>query len=139
MKPEIYLKKLLELDKINLEFLRLGVKGIKSMPNEYKPSQNVRIMAGLFLIILSLSFIIGTWYFAITEGYFYPKAALIFPMFLFVGLGVALFPSYRDERIARGEDISNLSGLKLLTFRWWIIFVLAICSGFANFLLLKWF
>jgi hypothetical protein len=31
---------------------------------------------------------------------------------------MALFPGYREERLRRGEDISQLAGVALLTSRW---------------------
>lgn len=91
---------------------------------------------GLFIFILSLVFTIWTWYTAFVQGYFYPKASMIFPAFLFLGLGLMMFPDYRAERTARGEDISELSGLKLLTARWWAILIIGLLAGFANFALL---
>ena len=94
---------------------------------------------GLFIFILSLAFIIATWYMAFFKGYFYLKASLIFPPFLFLGLGLILFPDYRAERTVRGEDISELSGLHLLTARWWAILVVGLLAGFGNFILLRFF
>ena len=61
---------------------------------------------------------------------------MIFPPFLFVGLGLILFPDYKTERIARGEDISRMEGISLLTARWWIILIIGLIAGFGNFALL---
>jgi hypothetical protein len=41
------------------------------------------------------------------------KAGLLGPAFFIMGLGLILFPGYREERIARGEDISRLEGYGL--------------------------
>lgn len=92
--------------------------------------------AGLFVLFMSLLFVIWTWYTALFNGYFYKFASMIFPAFLFVGLGLILFPDYKTERIARGEDISQLSGLGLLTPRWWTILIVGLTSGVGNFFLL---
>ncbi|WP_235592093.1 hypothetical protein [Leptospira noguchii] len=48
-----------------------------------------------------------------------------------------LFTDYKSERITRGEDISQLSGYRLITRRWWIISVIAVSVGFINYLLLS--
>ncbi len=64
---------------------------------------------------------------------------MISPPFLFIGIGLMLFPDYRAERTARGEDISELNGLRLLTARWWAILVIGLLAGFGNFILLEMF
>lgn len=94
-------------------------------------------LGGLFMSVLSLGGVVFTWYLAYSKGCFYPKTSVIFPAFLFVGLGLILFPDYRAERTARGEDISELSGLKLITARWWLILIVGLLAGFANFALLR--
>ena len=110
------------------------------MENDLRiPSRNVQRLGGLFLIVVSAAFIFWTWRTALSENYFYPKAAFIFPMFLFVGLGMTVFPNYKTERLARGEDISQLSGMKLITARWWAILAIGLFAGIANWLLLKFF
>jgi hypothetical protein len=52
------------------------------------------------------------------------------------GLALVLFPGYKEERLARGEDISALSGTQLLTPRWWVVLVIALLAGLANYGLL---
>ena len=91
------------------------------------------------MLVVSLAGVVGIWYMAFSKGYFYPYAAMVFPAFAFVGLGLIVFPNYKDERIARGEDISELSGTQLLTMRWWAILVIGLLAGFSNLLLLKFF
>ncbi len=53
-----------------------------------------------------------------------------------LGLGLLLFPGYRTERLTRGEDLSSLSGLRLLTPRWWIMLVAALALGLLNWYLM---
>ena len=91
---------------------------------------------GLFLIILGAVFTAWCWYTALYKGYFYPKAGIIFPACVVLGLGLIIFPGYKEERMARGEDISRLSGMKLITPRWWIILLLALVAGGVNCFLL---
>lgn len=108
--------------------------------NEQKTiSRRKQQLGGLFISILSLAGIVGTWYMALFKGYFYAMPSAAFPAFLFIGLGSILFPDYRAERTARGEDISELSGLELLTARWWAILIIGLLAGFGNFILLKFF
>lgn len=90
-------------------------------------------LGGLLIFILCGLGTIWNWNNLINKGSFYPILSLSAPMFAVVGIGLILFGSYREERIERGEDISKLSGLKLLTFRWWIILIIAIICGITNF------
>ena len=92
---------------------------------------------GLFMALLGGIFTAWGWYTALYKGYFYPKASMIFPCFCILGLALIFFPGYREERIARGEDLSGLSGLKLLTGRWWAILLVALVAGFGNYILLS--
>jgi ABC-type Fe3+-siderophore transport system permease subunit len=94
-------------------------------------------LGGLFILLVSIGFIIRTWYTALYDEYFYPKASLVFPMFFVLGLGMMLFPDYKTERVKRGEDISQLEGVKLLTARWWVILAIALLAGFGNYLLIR--
>ena len=95
-----------------------------------------QILAGIFIALLSLGFIIWTWWTAFYKGYFYPKASFIFPMFFVIGIAVVLFPDYRRERIERGEDISQLSGMQLFTARWRAVLVIAFLAAATNYFLL---
>ncbi|EKR73190.1 hypothetical protein LEP1GSC041_1057 [Leptospira noguchii str. 2006001870] len=104
------------------------------MPMETRLRQKI---GGFAIFILGLSFTLWIWYTAIYEGYFYRKASILFPMFCILGIGMILFTDYKSERIARGEDISQLSGYRLITRRWWIISVIAVSVGFINYLLLS--
>ncbi len=91
---------------------------------------------GLFFVLLGAGFTAWTWYTALTQGYYYLKASVIFPALCVIGLGMICFPTYKEERLARGEDLSGLSGTQLITPRWWAILVLALAAGFGNYLLL---
>jgi len=102
-------------------------------------SRRTQQVGGLFIFFVSLAGVIGIWYMAYSKEYFYPYAAMIFPAFAIVGLGLIVFPDYKAERIARGENISELQGTQLITARWWAIVVVGLVAGFGNFLLLKFF
>ena len=64
------------------------------------------------------------------------KASVLMPVFLVIGLALIAMPGYKEERIARGEDISGVSGVELITPRWWAVLAVALVAGFGNFLLL---
>ena len=94
-------------------------------------------LGGTLITALGAGGTVWNWQRALTEGAFSLKAAMLFPAFAVLGLGLLLFPGYRTERLARGEDISSLSGLALLTARWRFILVLALAAGGVNFTLMK--
>ncbi len=95
-------------------------------------SRRMERVGGLFITTLSAILTSWNWHTAIFEGYFSLKAALIGPAFTIIGLGLILFPGYRTERIERGEDITQLSGIALLTPRWWGILAISLGSGLVN-------
>ena len=92
---------------------------------------------GLFMATIGAVLTIWNWHVAISEGHFYVKAAMIGPAFTTLGLALVLFPGYKTERVERGEDISQLTGLQLLTPRWWGILAISLGSGFINLAVLK--
>lgn len=79
-----------------------------------------------------MTFTIYSWYAVTSQGYFFARPSFLGPAFTCVGLGLLIFPSYRQERLARGEDISRLKGVCLLTTRWWIILIISIVAGLLN-------
>jgi hypothetical protein len=63
---------------------------------------------------------------------------MFFPAVAVIGPGLILFPGYKEERIERGgEDITHLSGARLLTPRWWAILIIAVLTGLGNLALLS--
>ena len=61
------------------------------------------------------------------------RADAIFPAFAVLGAALVAIPGYRDERVARGEDISTLRGTALITPRWWSVLVVALAVAAINF------
>jgi ABC-type Fe3+-siderophore transport system permease subunit len=94
-------------------------------------------LGGAFIALLGGGFTAWGWYTALTWGYYYGKASMLAPAFFILGLGMILFRSYKEERIARGEDISDLSGLQLLTARWWVVLSVPLPAGLGNYALLS--
>jgi ABC-type Fe3+-siderophore transport system permease subunit len=93
-------------------------------------------LGGLFIMAVGAGLTWFNWHIAYSEQHYYPKAAMLGPAFFVLGLGLALFPGYRTERLTRGEDLAGVSGLKLLTPRWWLILVVALVAGGCNWYLM---
>jgi hypothetical protein len=96
-------------------------------------SRQMERFGGLFIATIGAILTLWNWQIAIYEGHFYMNAAFLGPAFTVMGLGLVIFPGYRTERIARGEDISQLTGSAMLTPRWWGILAISIGSGLANY------
>jgi hypothetical protein len=78
-----------------------------------------------------------SWYDAVHNGELYEKCSYFMPVFLVLGIAAILFPGYKEERMARGEDIAGLQGWKLLTPRWRVAMIVALILGFGNYILLR--
>lgn len=92
---------------------------------------------GAFIATIGTILTFLSWHSAIYEGSFSIKAGFGGPAFTIIGLALILFPGYQSERIARGEDISQLSGAQLMTPRWWGVLAISIGSGLLNIGVLK--
>lgn len=106
------------------------------MSNEPVPRWKQRL-GGALIAAIGGGGTLWLWHIAKTEGHVYLKASMLLPAFLVLGLAMIAIPGYKEERIARGEDISQLSGMQLLTPRWWIVLVLALAAGLSNLWLLR--
>jgi hypothetical protein len=101
------------------------------------PSRRTQQAGGILIMLMGIGATAWVWYTYETEGYYSVKGSMLFPAAAVLGLGGVLFPGYREERLARGEDISKLHGMQLLTPRWWTILGVALAAGAINFALLK--
>jgi hypothetical protein len=99
------------------------------------PSAKQRF-GGCLIALLGALGTADVWYNAVHDGLFFEKASFLFPVFFVVGIAGLFFQGYKEERLARGEDISELRGWKLLTTRWRVVFVLSLVLGFGNYLIL---
>lgn len=97
------------------------------------------ILGGFIILLLSGGLYFWNWYLLFNESRYYPKAMMIGAAMMFAGLGLIIFGGYRTERISKGEDISRLSGLKLLTPKWWCILIVSLLFAFANWIYVEWF
>ena len=94
-------------------------------------------LGGVLIAAIGGGGTLWVWHVARTEGYMYLKASLILPAFVVLGLAMIAIPGYKEEQLARGEDISHLSRAQLLTPRWWCVLVVALAAGLGNLLLLR--
>lgn len=101
------------------------------------PSRSRARLGGLIIAVLGAGGTFWAWHTALGEGRFSLKAALLGPAFLVLGVGLIVFPGYREERLARGEDLTGREGLALLTPRWWFILAAALLAAAGNGLLLS--
>jgi ABC-type Fe3+-siderophore transport system permease subunit len=98
--------------------------------------RGIQKFVGLMIALVSGGLLAYLWRTALTEGYFSVRGSLTFPAGLVLGIALVIFPSYRDERLARGEDISKLKGWELITLRWWTIIATALLASSVNYFLL---
>jgi hypothetical protein len=94
-------------------------------------------LCGVFMAVTGTLLIVGNWHLALSQRRFYPKVAILGPVLTIIGLGLIIFPGYRAERLARGEDLDRLSGAALITSRWWGVLAIAVGSGLINLAALK--
>lgn len=82
------------------------------------PPPSLRRLAGLGIAAGGAFVTTISWRQALIDGQFSLFGSLAGPAFAVLGIGLILFPGYRQERLNRGEDISHLDGMALLTPRW---------------------
>lgn len=92
---------------------------------------------GAVLLLLSAAAMGWLWYQVVKQAQYYSTLAAVVPIFLVIGLGLLIFGGYREERLGRGENISKLSSVQMITPRWWVVLALSIVAGLANFYFLS--
>ena len=88
-----------------------------------------RLIGGPVLIALGLGLVWLTEDMAVHAGRVPIRGGAFGPAGIVLGLAMLVMPGYREERIARGEDISGLTGARLITPRWWGVLVIALAAG----------
>jgi hypothetical protein len=71
------------------------------------------------------------WHQTVRDAEFSLRASFLGPAFVVLGLGLAVFGGYREERLRRGDGLEGLQGFQVLTTRWRILLVVAIASAAA--------
>jgi hypothetical protein len=72
-----------------------------------------------------------SWHQSVRDAEFSLRASMLGPAFVVLGLGLAAFGGYREERLARGESLEGLDGFNVLTTRWWVVLALALAAAAA--------
>ena len=101
------------------------------------PPPRLRRLAGLGIGLAGVFVTWLVWRQAMNDGQFSLYGALAGPAFAVLGLGLICVPGYREERLTRGEDISQLKGLELVTSRWRIILAMMFTAAVINLGFLK--
>lgn len=101
--------------------------------------RNKERIGGLTIFLLSFTLYAFNWYRILNNSYYYPKTLGIGAALSVIGLALVVFPSYRRERIERGENIEELSGLRLLTTRWRVVLAVALAFAFGNMIYVEFF
>jgi hypothetical protein len=69
------------------------------------------------------------WHEALRDAEFSMRASCLGPAFVVLGLGLAAFGGYREERLRRGDGLEGLQGFQVLTTRWRILLVVAFAAA----------
>jgi hypothetical protein len=107
-------------------------------PSGYRPRSRVtQGVVGVCMALLGgwLSWL--AWHLAVRDGAFSMRASFLGPAFVVLGLGLAVFGGYREERLARGEGLEGLQGFQVITTRWWILLGVAFAAAAAYTLALR--
>ncbi|AFY94443.1 hypothetical protein [Chamaesiphon minutus] len=100
-------------------------------------TRRIERLGGVFIAVMGTLLTVWNWHLALSEGRFYPIVAILGPVLAIIGIGLIIFPGYRTERLARGEDLDRSSGTALITARWWGVLAIAVGSGLINLAALK--
>lgn len=91
------------------------------------PTRTQERIGGAFIAAAGAFVSVLVWQSA-TRGEAVVKMGFAAPGFVVIGLALLLIPGYRSERLARGEDVSQLEGLALLTPRWKVVLGCAVAA-----------
>ena len=92
-------------------------------------------LGGLILLAMGGGLTVWVWHTALTEGYYYGKAAFLFPCLAVFGLAGILFPIDVDKFRAE-HGVEQATSFRQFPAAWKVVFVLALAAGFGNCFLL---
>lgn len=99
---------------------------------EYRPrSRMAQAIAGAFIAGVGVSMAWIAWTQTVRDAEFSLRGSMLGPAFVVIGLGLAAFGGYKEERLARGESLEGLQGAQLITPRWWGSLVLSLVAAGA--------
>ena len=98
----------------------------------YRPrSRAMQTGAGVFVAGCGVFMSWIAWKQTVRDAEFSLRASMLGPAFVVIGLGLAAFGGYKEERLARGESLEGLEGMQLLTPRWWGVLALSFAAAAA--------
>jgi hypothetical protein len=86
-------------------------------------------IAGVFIGAMGIFLGWLFWWLATREGMFAPVGPFFAAGMVLLGFGLVAFGGFREERLRRGESLEGLTGLRLLTPRWWGLLLLWLALG----------
>jgi len=100
-------------------------------------SRRAQGIVGVFIAAMGgwLSWL--AWHQSMRHAEFSLRASFVGPAFLVLGLGLAAFGGYREERLARGERLEDYEGFRVITPRWWALLAVAFAAAGAFTLALR--
>jgi hypothetical protein len=93
----------------------------------------VQSLCGLVLIVVGVLAAVAAWANPNFGIPFVRETGAALSALVVLGLALMILPSPREERIRRGDDMWELSGMKLITARWWCVILLALALGGGHF------
>ena len=90
---------------------------------------------GLLLLVASVAVAASVWSIPLSDETVVHSLAAVCPLLAVLGMGMILLPSPLQERIDRGEDVWELSGLRKLTGRWWLVVFVGIAGAAGGYFL----
>jgi MFS family permease len=92
-------------------------------------------VVGLFLIALGAGAAIAVWLAPFFADPLVRQIVAALAALAVLGAAMLVLPSPRAEREKRGEDLWDLSGMRMITARWWLVIVVALAVGGGHFTL----
>jgi hypothetical protein len=118
--------------------MRLNVRSPSTPEVELVQSKIGQRIMGFFVFLLGSGFTAWSWYTALNDGYYYVKAAALFPVLAVVGLAAILFP-IDVERLRNEHGVDKPTKFAHYPQEWKIVIVVAVAAGLGNLLAIsKW-
>ena len=103
-----------------------------SPPAAYRPrSRLAQGVVGVCIAVMGAWLSWLAWHQSVRDAEFSMRASFLGPAFLVLGLGLASFGGYREERLRRGDGLEGLQGFQVLTTRWRILLAVALAAAIA--------
>jgi hypothetical protein len=92
-------------------------------------------VVGAIALVIAGACIFWTWQTATSQGYYDRSAAIMFPVFAVVGLGLVLLPIEMEKQRSKFGDETE-QGMAQLPWEWKLLLGVAVAAGLGNWYLL---